>query len=159
MAHSGIIPRTENKGQGQDMKNVFLDLFGVVCDLTVMRKNYSRVMVSLLRQWYGGDRERWLRADEKAFSWYSKQWSAAQQTGGEYLKVWRETNIEHLRRLFREARIPLPLTDEEIFELDRKLTGEVTSRIDAAYPDAKESIRKIKSRGSRTYLTTGSDNL
>ena len=141
------------------MDYLFLDLFGVVCDPDVMRKKYTQVMVSLLRQWYGGDREQWLRADDTTFGWYKKYWLAAQEMGGEYLEVWRKTNVEHLRRLFREAGVPLSLSDDEVFELDRKLTYEVTSRIDATYPDTKQSIEKIHSKGVGMYLCTSSDDL
>jgi len=139
------------------VKHVLLDWFGTLCDPEIMNERYPLVLSSILKEWFGGSLDSWLRAERLTYKWYEKYWFS--RIGrGDFLKAFRETQILWVKRLFNLAGVDPSLTDDEYFQLSQRLDYEVTSKIHAIYPDVKKCLEELKNLNVRLYLSTGNSS-
>lgn len=136
-----------------------MDWFGVLADSKLMARRWRNVEARLLRNLYGGKLSTWVSVHDRAFRWYLNYWSRhGTNNRTSYRKLWRQCEIEWVKRTLTWAGIEPPASKEELFKLDRELTYEVTRRIDVAYPCARQVLRDLRRRGFRLFLVSGADS-
>ena len=134
------------------MADVFLDLWGVLTDSAAMEAAYRQRQSEILRSRYGGSLEAWLRAHDVAYAWYSEHMEKPETwEGATWLQVVDRSGAESIVRTFREAGVPPP---ENPRELANAIEFEAMKDIDAAFPDARPAVRRLKSAGDRVFLST-----
>ncbi len=106
----------------------------------------------ILSERYGGAPENWEGAHRTSHAWYIGHMASAEAWSG---RPWIETvnaaDAEYVLRLFQAAGVPAP---EDPLVTSRSLETEVMSSIDAAYPDAKPAIARLKAAGHRLVVAT-----
>ncbi|TLZ61567.1 MAG: HAD family hydrolase [Methanobacteriota archaeon] len=134
------------------MADVFLDLWGVLTDSRKMTPAYRERAADFLRTRHGGPIEAWLRAHDVAAAWY-EQHMARPETwdAGTWIEVVGRADSENILRMFREAGVPPPADPNG---LSRALELEVMAGIDAAFPDARPAVARLKKAGHRLYVST-----
>ncbi len=134
------------------MADVFLDLWGVLTDSRKMTAAYRQAASELLWSRHGGSIEAWARAHDAALTWYEdhlarpETWEARGWTD-----VVNEADRENILRMFREvgaAPPPDPLAFSRTLDLD------VMSEIDAAFPDARTAVQRLRKSGHRVFVST-----
>lgn len=124
-----------------------------------MTTHWRRIEARILRGEFGGKLETWSRVQDRAFRWYLRFWSRYRPgTRADYRHVWRRSEIEWLKRTLQWAGVKTPTSERTLFRLDRKLTYQVTRKIDAVYPDSRRVLRKLRRMGFRLYLVSGMDS-
>jgi len=132
--------------------DVLLDLWGVLLDSGRMASAYRARTASLLAARYGGTREDWSRAHDVAGGWYADHMDRPETWArGTWLEVVDSADAEHLVRLFREAGIARP---PDPLLTARSLEREAMSGIDAAFPDARPAVARLKRSGHRAFVAT-----
>ncbi len=134
------------------MADVFLDLWGVLTDSKKMEAAYRERLAILLSARHGGSVDAWLRAHDVAYAWYSAHMERPETwEGGTWLEVVDRAGGESVVRMFNEAGVPPP-ADPAAFGDAMEL--EAMGGIDAAFPDARPTVRRLKSSGDRVFLST-----
>lgn len=134
------------------MADVLLDLWGVLTDSRKMSPAFRRKIADLLASRHGGSVDAWLRAHDAANEWYS-QHMAKPETWSH--RTWRgvvhAADRELILRMFGEVGAPPPLDPHG---LSQALELELMGQIDAAFPDARPAVRRLKSMGHQVYVST-----
>lgn len=134
------------------MADVFLDLWGVLTDSRTMEAAYRQRMAEILSARHGSTIEAWLRAHDVAYAWYSEHMERRETwEGGTWLEVVDRAGAESIVRTFREAGVPPP---ENPRDLANAIEFEAMKDIDAAFPDARPAVRRLKAAGDRVFLST-----
>lgn len=134
------------------MAHVFLDLWGVLADSRKMTAAYRQRAAELLSARHGGSIETWLRAHAAAEAWYEahmedpRTWEA-----GTWIEVVNRADAEQAVRLFREAGAAPP---GDPLAFSKALTLEVMSAIDAAFPDSRPAVARLRKAGHRVIVST-----
>lgn len=134
------------------MADVFLDLWGVLTDSGKMSPAYRQKMADWLASRHGGSVEAWLRAHDAANEWYGKHMDEPETWAH---ATWKDVvyaaDRELILRLFREVGATPPLDPHG---LSQALELELMGQIDAAFPDARPAVRRLKTLGHRVYVST-----
>ncbi len=134
------------------MADVFLDLWGVLTDSAKMEAAYRQRQSEILHARHGGTLGAWLRAHDVAYAWYTEHMDRPETwEGGTWIEVVDRAGAESLVRTFREAGLPPP---ENPGDLANTLEFEAMKDIDAAFPDARPAVRRLKASGDRVSVTT-----
>ncbi len=134
------------------MADVFLDLWGVLTDSLKMEAAYRQRLAEILSSRHGGTIETWLRAHDVSYAWYSAHMEAPETwEGGTWLEVVDRAGGESILRMYREAGAPPPA---EPGAFANAIEFEAMSGIDAAFPDARPAVRRLRSAGDRVFLST-----
>lgn len=134
------------------MADVFLDLWGVLTDSLKMEAAYRQRQSEILHSRYGGSLDAWLRAHDVAYAWYTEHMEKpATWEGATWLQVASRSGGESLVRTFREAGVPPP---ENPPDLANAIEFEAMKDIDAAFPDARPAVRRLRASGDRVFLAT-----
>jgi len=134
------------------MADVFLDLWGVLADSRRMTPAYRQRAAEVLWSLHGGSIEGWLRAHDLALAWYERH--LADPTAwelGSWVEVVARADAENINRMFREAAIPPP---PDPHKLSVRLDLDVMSEIDAAFPDARPAVSRLKKGRHRVFVST-----
>jgi len=132
--------------------DILLDLWGVLTDSRKMEPAYRRRIAEILSERHGGSAHAWMRADDIASRWYSNHLDRPETwSRGTWRDVVERADSENLVRLFREMRIAPP---EDPLSVERSLEFEVMSTIDAAFPDARPAVARLKRAGHRLCVST-----
>ncbi len=132
--------------------DVLLDLWGVPLDSGRMTPAYRARVASLLAARHGGSPETWARAHDLASGWYAAHMDRPETwERGTWLEVVDSADAEHLTRLFQGAGIEPP---PDLLATARSLEREVMSGIDAAFPDARPTVARLKRMGLRVFVAT-----
>lgn len=139
-----ILNRPHGLGPAR-MADVFLDLWGVLTESPRMEAGYRQRLAEILRSRHGGSIDVWLRAHDVSYAWYKEHMDDPKTwEGGTWIEVVRRADGESVVRMFREAGVPPP-PDPAAF--GDAMEFEVTSGIDAAFPDARPAVRRRLPRG------------
>lgn len=139
--------------------SIFLDWFGVLADNRQMTKRWRTVEARLLQNRYGGNLSTWVAVHDKAFRWYLNYWARhGQGSQTSYRKFWKQGEVEWMRRTLTWAGLVPPKSETELFRLNRKLTYEITRRINVAYPNARKVLGSLRRRRFRLFLVSGADS-
>jgi len=117
-----------------------------------MEPAYRDRLAGLLAARHGGTVEEWRRAHDVAYEWYKDHLgSRTTWTQGTWVEVVDRADAENLVRMFREVgkeppKDPLPVA--------RALEFEVMAGIDAAFPDARGAVHRLRRRGHPVYVAT-----
>jgi FMN phosphatase YigB (HAD superfamily) len=134
------------------MADVFLDLWGVLTDSRKMTAAYRQRAAELLWSRHGGSIEGWLRAHDVALAWYEghmanpKTWER-----GSWIEVVSRADAENIERMFREAGVSPP---PDPHRLSVSLDLDVMSAVDAAFPDARSAISRLRKGRNRVFVST-----
>ena len=134
------------------MADVFLDLWGVLVDSRKMSNAYRRWIAESLSARHGAPVDVWVRAHDAAEVWYETHlakpttWEA-----GTWIEVVNLADAEQVVRMFREAGVPPP---PDPLAVSKALTLEGMSTIDAAFPDARPAVARLKNAGHRVFVST-----
>lgn len=132
--------------------DVLLDLWGVLTDSQKMEPAYRRRLAEILSERHGGSVDIWMRAHDVASRWYSDHMDRRETwSRGTWREVVERADAESLVRVFREMRIEPP---EDPLSAERSLEVEVMSAIDAAFPDARPAVSRLKREGHRLCVST-----
>ena len=124
---------------------VVFDLYGVLLDPEVVRREYHRRVAAILQREYGGTVEAWLRAHDVAY----REYVATVTRPGffrdrPYRDALREAEIGHLRTMFREAGKRPP--EGDLFALSEALDEIVLTGIHAAYPETARVLGEVRGK-------------
>lgn len=134
------------------MADVFLDLWGVLADSRKMTPAYRQGAAELLWARHGGSIEAWLRAHAAAEAWYDAHLSDPESWKmGTWVEVVNRADAEHIVRVFQAAGAVPPA---DPLALSKSLTLEVESKIDAAFPDARPAVGRLRKAGHRVFVST-----
>jgi len=134
------------------MADVFLDLWGVLADSRKMTPAYRQRAAEILWSRYGGSIEAWLRAHDVALAWYERHMTdPTTWEHGSWIDVVTRADVENINRMFREASISPP---PEPHRLSVALDLDVMSVIDAAFPDARPAVSRLKRGRHRAFVST-----
>jgi len=134
------------------MADVFLDLWGVLTDSPKMEAAYRQRQSEILQARYGGTIEAWLRAHDVAYAWYTEHMEKPETwEGATWLQVVDRSDRESLVRTFREAGVPPP---ESSRDLANAIEFEAMKDIDAAFPDARPAVLRLKAAGDRVFVSS-----
>jgi len=134
------------------MADVFVDLWGVLADSRRMTPAYRQRAAELLWSRHGGSIEAWLRAHDAAGAWYEAHMASPETwTEGTWIEVVNGADRENVLRLFREAGAPPP---EDPLAFSKAFDLEVMSVIDAAFPDARTAVKRLRKAGHRVFVST-----
>src|SRR2546422_582635 len=137
---------------GSPMGDVFVDLWGVLADSRRMTPAYRQRAAELLWSRHGGSIEAWLRAHDAAGAWYEAHMASPETwTEGTWIEVVNGADRENVLRLFREAGAPPP---EDPLAFSKAFDLEVMSVIDAAFPDARTAVKRLRKAGHRVFVST-----
>ncbi len=131
---------------------VLLDLGGVLLNSERMEPAYRDRLARWLAARHGGTVEEWRRAHDVAYEWYKDPLGCRETwTQGTWAEVVDRADAENLVRMFREAgreppKDPLPVA--------RALEFEVMAGIDAAFPDARHAIHRLRRRGHPVHVAS-----
>jgi len=140
--------------------SVFLDWFGVLADNRQMTKRWRMVEARLLQNKYGGRLSTWVAVHDRAFRWYLNYWARhGPDSKASYREIWKRGEVEWMRRTLTWGGIDRPTSEKETFGLDRKLTYEITRRINVAYPYARKVLESLRRGGFRLFLVSGADSV
>jgi len=134
------------------MADVFLDLWGVLADSRKMTPAYRQRAAEILWSRHGGSIEAWLRAHDVALAWYERHMAdPTTWEHGSWVDVVTRADAENITRMFREAGIPPP---PDPHRLSVALDLDVMSVIDAAFPDARPAVSRLKKGRHRAFVST-----
>lgn len=134
------------------MADVFLDLWGVLADSRKMTPAYRQRAAELLWSRHGGSIEGWLRAHDVALAWYEDHMRKPETwEGGSWVDVVSRADAENIERMFREAGVSPP---PNAHRLSVGLDLDVMSAIDAAFPDARSAISRLRKGRNRVFVST-----
>ena len=134
------------------MADVLLDLWGVLTDSRKMTPAYRRRAAELLWSRHGGSIEGWLRAHDVALAWYTDHLAKPETwERGSWVDVVSRADAENILRMFREAGVPPP---PDPHRLSVSLDLDVMSAIDAAFPDARTAIARLRKGRHRVFVST-----
>jgi FMN phosphatase YigB (HAD superfamily) len=134
------------------MADVFLDLWGVLTDSRKMTSAYRQRAAEVLWSRHGGSIEGWLRAHDVALAWYEGHLADPETwEGGSWVDVVSSADAENIMRMFREAKVPPPPDPHRI---SVTLDLDVMSAIDAAFPDARSAIARLRRDRHRVFVST-----
>ena len=134
------------------MADVFLDLWGVLADSRRMTPAYRQRAAELLWSLHGGSIEGWLRAHDAALAWYEAHMKKPETwERGSWIEVVTRADSENIARMFREAKVPPP---SDPHRLSASLDLDVMSAIDAAFPDARSAIARLRKDRHRVFVST-----
>ncbi len=135
------------------MADVFLDLWGVLTDSRKMKPAYRNRIAEILHVRHRGSVNEWLRAHDAAYAWYTDHMDRPDTWAqGSWLDIVNRAEAENIVRMFREAGVPPPqdpLTTAQTIEFD------VMAGFDAAFPDARPAVARLKAAGHRVFVSTG----
>ncbi len=136
------------------MADVFLDLWGVLTSSPAMEAAYRQRLAEVLSARHGGTLDAWLRAHDVAYEWYKDHMDRPETwAGGTWIEVVRRAGKKNVERMFLEAGVPPP-HEADLAAYDDAVEREVMSGIDAAFPDARPAVRRLKASGDRVFLST-----
>ena len=134
------------------MADVFLDLWGVLADSRKMTPAYRQRAAELLWSRHGGSIEGWLRAHDAALGWYEAHMADPETwEHGSWVEVVSRADAENIARMFREAGISPP---QDPHRLSVSLDLDVMSSIDAAFPDARPAVSRLRKGRHRVFVST-----
>lgn len=135
------------------MADVFLDLWGVLTDSRKMKPAYRTRIADILHARYGGPVNAWLRAHDAAHAWYSEHMDRPDTwVQGSWLDVVNRAETENIARMFQEAGVP---PSGDALETAKAIEFEVMAGVDAAFPDARPAVARLKAGGHRVFVSTG----
>ena len=139
--------------------SVFLDWFGVLANNREMTRRWRIVEARLLHNLYGGSLSTWTAVHDRAFRWYLNYWALrGPDSKASYREIWKRGEVEWMRRTLTWGGIDVPSSEIELFRLDRKMTQEITRRINVAYPFVRRVLGRLRRRGFRLFLVSGADS-
>ena len=131
---------------------MLLDLWGVLTDSRKMTPAYRERVAELLASRLERPVDAWRRALAEVEEWYASHMDAADTwSRGTWREVVERADAEGLVRTFRSAGVDPP---EDPLGMARALEREVMSGIDAAFPDARPAVARLKKAGHRVYAAT-----
>jgi len=134
------------------MADVFLDLWGVLTDSRRMKPAYRQRASELLCTRHGGLIETWLRAHDVAASWYEEHMARPETwEKGTWIEVVGRADSENIIRMFQEAGVSRP---EDPHGFSKALDLEVMAGIDAAFPDARHAVARLRKAGHHVSVST-----
>ncbi len=134
------------------MADVFLDLWGVLTDSRRMTTAYRQRMAEILWSRHGGSIEVWLRAHDGAYAWYEAHMARPETwETGTWVEVVARADAELITRIFRDAGASSP-PDPHGFS--KALDLEVMGAVDAAFPDARSAISRLRKGRNRVFVST-----
>ncbi len=134
------------------MADVFLDLWGVLADSRKMTPAYRQRAAEILWSRHGGSIEGWLRAHDVALAWYEEHMREPETwERGSWIEVVSRADTENIERMFREAKVPPP---PDPHRLSVSLDLDVMSATDAAFPDARSAIARLRRDRHRVFVST-----
>jgi len=134
------------------MADVFLDLWGVLVDSRKMSNAYRWWAAASLSSRYGGSVDAWLRAHEAGETWYEAHLAKPETwEAGTWIEVVNLADAEQVVRMFREVGVPPP---SDPLAVSKALTLGGMSTIDAAFPDARPAVDRLKNAGHRVFVST-----
>ena len=139
--------------------SVFLDWFGVLANNGEMTRRWRIVEARLLHNLYGGRLSTWVAVHDRAFRWYLNYWARhGPDSKASYREIWKQGEVEWMRRTLTWGRVDPPTSEKELFGLNRKLTYEITRRINVAYPFSRKFLASLRRRKFRPFLVSGADS-
>jgi FMN phosphatase YigB (HAD superfamily) len=134
------------------MADIFLDLWGVLADSRKMTAAYRQRAAELLWSRHGGSIEGWLRAHDVALAWYEAHLANPETwERGSWIDVVSRADSENIERMFREAGVPPP---PDPHRFSKTLDLDVMSAIDAAFPDARSAVSRLRKARHRVFVST-----
>ena len=133
--------------------HVFLDLYGVLLDSSVMRRGFREAYAKLLAARFGGDPAVFARAHDRAGERHERRFDEADWTSSRRNAVEEELEVDQLRETLAEVGIVASLV--EPLRLARELEFQGMSRVNARFPDARSAVERLRRAGHRIYLATG----
>ena len=131
---------------------VLLDLWDVLLDSEKMAKAYPERLGRHLAERVGSAPDQWARAHRAAHAWYVDHMARASTWSGRpWPQVVNAADAEYVVRLFHAAGFPVP---GDPLGTSRSLELEVMSSIDAAFPDARPTLARLKAAGHRVLVVT-----
>lgn len=117
-----------------------------------MTPAYRERTAFLLSARHGGPIDAWRRAHDTAYTWYTEHLSRPETWArGTWIEVVDRAEADNLVLMFREVGVPPPA---DPLAYAKALELEAMSGIDAAFPDARPAVARLKAAGHRTFLTT-----
>lgn len=134
------------------MADVFLDLWGVLTDSRKMTPAYRQRAAEILWSRHGGSIEGWLRAHDIALAWYEGHMADPETwKRGSWVDVVSRADAENIERMFRESKVSPPPDPHRI---SVTLDLDVMSAIDAAFPDARPAVARLRKDRHRVFVST-----
>lgn len=132
--------------------DVLLDLWGVLTDSRRMVPAYRMWIAATLSSRYGDTAETWEAAHDAALAWYEDHLGRPEAWArGTWLDTVNRADAENLARMFRHAGLAPP---EEPLALSRALEFDGMATIDAAFPDARTAVARLRRAGHRVFVST-----
>jgi len=134
------------------MADVFLDLWGVLVDSRKMGPAYRWWAAESLSSRYGASVDAWLRAHEAGEAWYEAHLAKPETwEGGTWIEVVNRADAEQVARMFQATGVRPP---PDPLGVSKALTLEGMSTIDAAFPDSRPAVARLKKAGHRVFVST-----
>ena len=131
---------------------MLLDLWGVLADPRKMTPAYRERAANLLASRYARSATRWRDALMATEAWYSAHLGAQETwSQGTWREVVARADAQSAVRQFEAVRLDPP---EDPLAAAQALEHEVMSGIDAAFPDARPSVGRLKKAGHRVFVAT-----
>ena len=133
---------------------VLLDLYGVLVDAELTRRQYRRLVIAHFVDRYGGDPARWDAAYAAANGRYLRKVNLPGFWHGQsYAEAMRESEAGFLVDLFREVQKPPP--EGDLLAYSQAIDTAIFVEIDAAYPEAREALVGLRALGVEILVATG----
>jgi len=111
----------------------------------------------MLHEWYGLPLEDGIRVHDRALEWLMQEWPRRRDASPDYTTPVRETDIDHIYKVFELYGHPYLGSREEACALARRLTRAVASQIDTVYSDVRPTLEELKRIGCRIFPATSAD--
>jgi len=133
---------------------VLLDLYGVLVDADLTRRQYRHLVVAHFVDRYGGDTARWDAAYAAAYERYLRKVSLPGFWRDQpYAEAMRESEAGFLEDLFREVLKPPP--EGDLLAYSQALDTAIFVEIDAAFPEVRETLVALRALGVEILVATG----
>jgi FMN phosphatase YigB (HAD superfamily) len=128
---------------------VFLDLYGVLMDPTLLAPQWQRLVGEFLMPRLGGDAASWGAANkyaaERMFARYRDPGGTPRETHGRLRRLWFREMCEHVG----------VATPKEASALAEETNAWVSERLRASLPSTEDVLRDLAARGLRLFLSAG----
>ncbi len=132
--------------------HVFLDLWGVLLDSRKMVPGFRESLASILQSRFGGTREAWRDAHDRARTIYLREVETVDWDAREWADTLDWLDANRFLTMLAHAGVDWRPRDPRVFA--RQLEFEAMSAVDARYPDARPAVERLRGKGHKVYVAT-----